>query len=409
MRPSKHSNKSRQTGYPLICILRDEADILPAFLHHYRSIGVTCFYIVDTGSSDGSREFLLQQNDVQLFEKNGGYPQANAGIDWVNEIGSKYCKDKWTTVVDADEFLQPPQLSIHGTTDALQSELAFALYTPLIDFFCDDLTSAPKCAVDLDELITNTPNYVPFSKFHTERTQAFPFFELRSSARADMSGRRNYLVRSYKIPLVYWQADFQYLRSTHLCTPVPLGDTCGHLLHFKYRSGFEKRLLKELENPDRMNADVYRISKAIIRNQKLLHQNTVVLRNKDAFKESDWLSNAGFSERWKEVNRSKAYYFKILTGKKTTTDSTLEENLTRITTSLSWRVTKSLRAFLFNRGLLRHEHFPERINSNQAAAEQIIAIYESFWWMLTSIIRLPVAFYRAVLWYKLKQRSRKTR
>ncbi|MES0871370.1 glycosyltransferase family 2 protein [Pseudovibrio sp. SCP19] len=385
--------------------MRDEADILPAFLNHYRSIGVTCFYIIDTGSSDGSLQFLHQQGDVQLYEKNGGYPQANAGVDWINEIGCKYCKDKWTTVVDADEFLLPPQPTMDGTTSILQNELAFALYTPLIDFFCDDLTSAPKCAMDLDELISNTPNYVPFSKFHAEPSLAFPFFELRSSARAELSGKKNYRVRSYKIPLVYWQSDFQYLRSTHLCTPVPLSDTCGHLFHFKYRAGFEKRLLKELENPDRMNADVYRISKAIIRNQKLLTQHTTVLRNKDTFKESDWLSNMGFTAKWKDVNRSKAHYFNLLTGKKTATDSTLEENLERITNSLSWRMTRPLRSLLFRHGLLRHEHFPERTNCKQASAEQTIAIYESFWWLLTGLIRLPAALYRAVLWYKLRQRN----
>jgi hypothetical protein len=387
--------------------MRDEADILPAFLHHYRSIGVTCFYIIDTGSSDGSLQFLHQQDDVQLYEKNGGYPQANAGVDWVNEIGCKYCKDKWTTVVDADEFLLLPQPTLDGTTSILQSELAFALYTPLIDFFCDDLTSAPKCAMDLDELISNTPNYVPFSNFHAEPSLAFPFFELRSSARAELSGKKNYRVRSYKIPLVYWQSDFQYLRSTHLCTPVPLSDTCGHLFHFKYRAGFERRLLKELENPDRMNADVYRISKAIIRNQKLLPQHTKVLCNEDTFKESDWLSSTGFSVKWEEVNRSKAHYFNLLTGKKTATDSTLEENLVRLTNTLSWRVTRPIRSFLFRRGWLRHEHFPERIKHHQVAAEQTIAIYESFWWLLTGLIRLPVALYRAVLWYKLRQRNMK--
>ncbi len=187
-----------------------------------------------------------------------------------------------------------------------------------------------------------------------------------------------------------------------------LCDTCGYLFHFKFRLGFEQRLLKELENPDRMNADVYRVSKAIVSNQKVLHQNTSVLPNKDAFSESDWLSEVGFSARWKEENRSKAHYFDILTGTKTTTDSVLEENLTRLTNSLSWRLTKPIRSFLFKHGLLRHDHFPERTKRNHAVAEQTIAVYESIWWMLTGVLRFPVALFRALRWYKIKQPGKKS-
>ncbi len=199
--------------------MRNEIDILPAFLHHYRSIGVTCFHIVDTGSTDGSKLFLEQQDDVQVYVKNGGYPQANAGVDWVNEIGDMYCKGKWTTVVDADEFLQLPLKSIRETTQLMQSELALALYTPLIDFFCDDLTTSPRSVADLDELVASAPNYVPFANFRVEPTQAFPFLELKSLARAKISGKQNYLVRSSKIPLIYWQTNFQYLRSTICVRP----------------------------------------------------------------------------------------------------------------------------------------------------------------------------------------------
>ncbi|WP_444932362.1 glycosyltransferase family 2 protein [Microbulbifer sp. SSSA002] len=396
--------------FPLICVFRDEIDIFPAFLHHYRSIGVTCFHLIDTGSRDGSVTYLLNQADVQLYAVKGGYPQANAGIDWVNRIAHEYCRGKWTIVVDADEFLQLPEVGgrvcLSRVTKLMKNELAFALYTPLIDFFCDNLKERPYSAKNLTELMAKTPNYVPYKNFKKKRIQAFPFFEIRSKVRAQISGVPNYFVKSYKIPLVYWRQDFQYIRSTHVCTPIPLSENCGCLLHFKFRAGFQQRLMRELENPDRMNSDVYRISKAIIKNQSAIPRYTDDLRESGGFSGSEWLKQGKFVEDWKSENCSKAQYFELLTQQKGASESYLAENLTRLTKSFSWRFSRPLRQFLFYRGMLRHDHYPERLEKDHPLADQTIAIYESFWWLVTGIFRLPVAIYRAILWHKLAGRRR---
>lgn len=399
-----------QANFPLICIFRDEIDIFPAFLDHYRSIGVTCFHLVDTGSKDDSCNYLSTQDDVQLYAVNGGYPQSNAGVDWVNSIANEYCQGKWTVVVDADEFLWLPKINgefaLAQKTKFMQNELAFALYTPLIDFFSDELTTHSVAVKNLDELIAATPNYVSYTKFKTKCIHSFPFFEIRSKARAKISGVTNYFVKSYKIPLVYWRPGFQYIRSTHICSPVPLSDSCGYLLHFKFRSGFKRKLEKELENPDRMNSDVYRISKAIINNQKLIPRHTLDLKDSSGFQESDWLLTSNFLMDWKSKNRSKAYFFQLLTDQKIASESYLADNLNRLTRSFSWRLSKPLRGYLFHRGVLRHDHYPERLQHDHPLADQTIAIYESFWWLITGIFRLPVAIYRAILWHKLRVRRR---
>ncbi|MCO1335321.1 glycosyltransferase family 2 protein [Microbulbifer sp. OS29] len=402
--------QAEQAVFPLICIFRDEIDIFPAFLDHYRSIGVTCFHFVDTGSNDESCNYLLKQNDVQLYSVDGGYPQANAGVDWVNRIAREYCQGKWTLVVDADEFLVLPKtdnkISLTHTTHLLKNELAFALYTPLIDFFSDDLTAPPVAVNNLAELIATTPHYVPYSNFKAKGIRAFPFFEIRSNARSKISGVSNYFVKSYKIPLVYWRPDFQYIRSTHACTPVPLSDRCGHLFHFKFRAGFKQRLEKELKNPDRMNSDVYRISKAIVTNQKSIPVHTSDLRTTGGFQGSDWLSQDTFAGDWKNENHSKAYYFELLNHQKIPSESYLADNLSRLTESFSWRLSRPLRGYLFSKGVLRHDHYPERLQQDHALVDQTIAIYESFWWLITGVVRLPVAIYRAILWHKLKGRRR---
>ncbi|GAA5443793.1 hypothetical protein Misp06_01971 [Microbulbifer sp. NBRC 101763] len=410
MKSIKLIEAAKDTTFPLICVFRDELDILPVFLHHYRSLGVTCFHLVDTGSTDNSIDYLLKQKDVQLYTVDGGYPQANAGVDWVNKIAKEYCLGKWTLVVDADEFLQLPaksnQVSLDQTTRCMQKELAFALYTPLIDFFSDNLQGDPTNAETLAELMAIAPNCVPYKSYIKKRIQAFPFFEIRSRARAQISGISNYFVKSYKIPLVYWRPDFQYIRSTHACTPIPLSDNCAYLFHFKFRAGFKKRLERELKNPDRMNADVYYISKSIIKNQESIPKYTLDLRTMNGFQGSDWLSPPDFNNDWQIENQSKAHYFELMTNQKIPSESYLADNLTRLTKSFSWRISKPVRGFLFNRGVLRHDHYPERLERDHPLADQTIAIYESFWWLVTGIFRLPVAMYRAILWHKLGGRRR---
>ena len=62
--------------------LRNEMLRLPAFLEHYRRLGVSRFLLVDNGSDDGSRELLLAQPDVTVFHTDQSYAESGCGIAW---------------------------------------------------------------------------------------------------------------------------------------------------------------------------------------------------------------------------------------------------------------------------------------------------------------------------------------
>ena len=47
--------------------VRDEILRLPQTLDHYRNIGVARFFVIDNGSTDGTRQFLLAQPDCHVF------------------------------------------------------------------------------------------------------------------------------------------------------------------------------------------------------------------------------------------------------------------------------------------------------------------------------------------------------
>jgi hypothetical protein len=66
--------------------VRNEALRLPYFLDYYRKLGVTRFLLVDNDSTDGTREYLQLQPDVEYFHTTTSYRGSAAGrgglVNW---------------------------------------------------------------------------------------------------------------------------------------------------------------------------------------------------------------------------------------------------------------------------------------------------------------------------------------
>jgi hypothetical protein len=84
--------------------VRDEMLRLPTTLDHYRKIGVGRFLVVDNGSADGTKEFLLDQPDCHVFVTHNSYSEAGYGIEWQHCLLDEYGTNHWCLVVDADEW-----------------------------------------------------------------------------------------------------------------------------------------------------------------------------------------------------------------------------------------------------------------------------------------------------------------
>jgi hypothetical protein len=108
-------------GLPLCAVVRNEMYFLPAFLAHYRKVGVGHFVVVDDRSDDGSRDFLAGQPDVTLTGSRRRFgdlvvPSAgpNAGseirmaIVWRCLLPSRFAPRQWSVLADADEFVVLP-------------------------------------------------------------------------------------------------------------------------------------------------------------------------------------------------------------------------------------------------------------------------------------------------------------
>lgn len=88
----------------LICVFKNELVRLQRFFQHYRNIGIKLFVMLDNNSSDGSREFCMEQDDADVFEVTHAFSSARH-VAWVNKILEMYGRERWYLSVDADELL----------------------------------------------------------------------------------------------------------------------------------------------------------------------------------------------------------------------------------------------------------------------------------------------------------------
>lgn len=101
---SERKQKYMDTGNPvLICVLKNDIGKICYFMEHYRKRGIDNFVFLDNMSTDGTFEYLLEQEDAVVYRCEHGFT-ADRKIAWVNRLIAEYGDDKWYLMVDSDEF-----------------------------------------------------------------------------------------------------------------------------------------------------------------------------------------------------------------------------------------------------------------------------------------------------------------
>jgi hypothetical protein len=225
---------------PLLLVTRNQADLLRAFLHHYRTLGVTRFIVLDDASSDSTREILVGEDDVDLWSSSVRYGLARRGLSWVERLARTYGLGRWYVKVDTDEFLVYDGMERHRLP-ALCSWLTGRgekrLLAPMLDCYPPGRLSAAvldaarppwEVATHLD-----TAGYEIGVNAYT--TTIF------GGSRARVFGVRAQLA---KFPLLYWDRLTWFPRTPHAPYPYVrnFGPIAGALLHFKLFAGFGERV-----------------------------------------------------------------------------------------------------------------------------------------------------------------------
>lgn len=142
------------SGFTLLSLLKNELYFLPAFLSHYRRLGVQRFVFLNDNSDDGSVEYLLDQPDTVLVESDHSYgdtvsipsslPQITRNIRmmvlWRSLMHDMFADESWALQVDIDEFVHLPDgATFQDVTARLERENATAAWGVMLDMYPPDI------------------------------------------------------------------------------------------------------------------------------------------------------------------------------------------------------------------------------------------------------------------------------
>lgn len=241
----------------LVCCVRNEMARLPAFLAHYRRLGVGHFLVIDNLSEDGLQEYLAQQPDCSTWLANGSYKASNFGMDWCNALLERHGVGKWCVTVDPDEFLVYPHSEsrdLHSLTSRLEAIGQPSLFAVLLDAYGQGPLSRTTLVPGADPF-----EVCPwFDRFNL--TQRFDASTQSFWVQGGVRMRRFFADRPAqapalnKVPLVRWAAGLRYVSSMHHlndrrlnCTVHERPDAVSAVLfHFKYVSLLRSKAEEEM-------------------------------------------------------------------------------------------------------------------------------------------------------------------
>jgi glycosyltransferase involved in cell wall biosynthesis len=278
--------------------VRDEMLRLPRTLDHYRSIGVARFFVIDNGSTDGTREFLTAERDCHVFLTKNSYSEARFGLEWQQALLDEYGMDRWCLVVDADEwFVYPgyesrslPQLAAYLQQTGAQGVFSFLLDMygrgPVTEGIFEQQNSLLEICPYFDrQYIWDCGLRLPGLTRHR-----FPPYKVVGGPRwrlfFPVLHRHYYLLKAIwlisdylkfplpvalrraptltKVPFLRWSPGTRYTHP-HATIPIKLAELTGVLLHFKFLEDFVARLNLEIGRKEHWDnaSEYYRYLKAL--------------------------------------------------------------------------------------------------------------------------------------------------
>lgn len=238
----------------VLCNVRDEIDLLPHFLNHYREIGVKRFAFVDNGSSDQTVPFLLDQNDCDVFQFTGSFKQSGFGMIWKNLLLITYLPAKWYFSADADEhavYNGWPGISLDEFADRMSARGRSAVTALLIDMYGPGPVA--KAQVEpggslLDACPLFDGDGYKIGLPGNWREENFPRLNTWGGPRSRVFGRKNGVGMLAKTPLILEPSI--YFNDPHTVLPVGLNFTPMEiaLLHFRFSAALTGKIARVLEH-----------------------------------------------------------------------------------------------------------------------------------------------------------------
>lgn len=236
--------EARPGGVDLFTVCRNEAHLLPAFLAHYRALGVDRIYVIDNASTDDTTAVLAGMDDVWHLHTQAHYFDAKDGCDWVRAVAEAVAADRWGIFADADELLCYPgheDITLPTLVQMLEAERAEGFFAFLLDFYSPRL-------FDTEPYRPGTPftavhrhfdgaGYSAGLRAHpADQPPDSPDLFIRGGVRHRLidwgAGHGRPTLR--KVPLAKITGGHAPWQSSHAVSRRKLSGMTGALLHFKF-------------------------------------------------------------------------------------------------------------------------------------------------------------------------------
>jgi glycosyltransferase involved in cell wall biosynthesis len=106
----------------LLVLVKNNRSRIEHFLKHYRNMGIKYFVFIDNGSTDGTIETVLEQQDTACFNAPEKY-HSTIKTGWFNRVAAHYGYNRWYVIVDSDELFVYPEMD----------KLTIQMYTKILD------------------------------------------------------------------------------------------------------------------------------------------------------------------------------------------------------------------------------------------------------------------------------------
>ncbi|ASY56975.1 hypothetical protein SS05631_c20430 [Sinorhizobium sp. CCBAU 05631] len=198
--------------------------LVPAFLSHYRKLGVTRFICLDDVSTDGTRDHLMDQPDVDVWTSPIRFEAARRGRRWREALFERYGYNRWYVNVDSDELLIYDQClrePLKALIAVLDEHDIKRLPAPMLDFY-----PSADAKSGNGNMPWHTVDNIDRDGYEVEFLKRG--ISVKGGPRKRLFNEENELI---KYPLIYWDKDCYFGSSIHRPLPYtrnfsPIGACC---------------------------------------------------------------------------------------------------------------------------------------------------------------------------------------
>ncbi len=259
-----------------LCVVKDDLKRIQMSYTHHKRIGIRKFIYIDNGSSDGTLEWLMEQ-DVTVFQTQDPFIMWSK-VAWISHVIEQIGFDRWYLIVDSDELFVYPGYEEHPIGEYISS-LKEHSTERCLSFMLDMYTDRPLFEKHAGEIMDR---FCYFDADSYSMSNCLHYTKIMGGPRQRVFADKDSMdMLQNKYPLVYMRRGDVY-RYHYVCPyRKNFKTTCtSALLHYKFLDGDLEKYQKIAADGNYANGS--RLYKDIVK--KVENEGSICFYNENSVK-----------------------------------------------------------------------------------------------------------------------------